>query len=390
MTDRVERPGSLVGARVKRINDPRLLRGDGRYVDDLHLDGMLEATILRSPVAHARITTFDADGTGADLVLGPQEISDSTRPLPCVWLTPDQRQTEVPVADLVVRYAGQPIAVVVGSSRAAAEDATELIDLDFDELANVHDAEAALAPGAPLLHPEWGTNLAATLTVGDDEADVDEVFARAAHVISRRLVIPRVVPSPMETRGVVASWDPGTEELTMWSSTQTPHHVRDHLAHCLRLRIDQVRVIAPDLGGGFGSKEHLYADEVMVCLASMRLGRPVKWVEDRVEHFTATFHGRDAVHHARLALDEEGRFLAIQSRIVGNLGAHPSNVGTGPFRISSTMLPGPYRFERAGTTIQAAVTCTTPTGAYRGFGMQEAASTRPPASSESTRSHCAG
>jgi aerobic carbon-monoxide dehydrogenase large subunit len=367
------RPGSLVGSRVPRISDARLLRGEGNFVDDVHLDGMLHATIVRSPVAHGDVTTFATEGTGADLVLGPDDIAAATEPMPCVWVTPDQRQLEQPVAQRRVAYVGQAIGVVVAATRADAEDAAELVDLDVDDLPAVSDAEEALLDGAPLLRPEWGDNVAATLSMGDPLDEVDAVFATAATVVERRLVIPRVVPSPMETRGVVASWDRNLRELTVWSSTQTPHHVRDHLAHCLRLRSDQVRVIAPDLGGGFGAKEHLYADEVMVCLASMRLARPVKWVEDRVEHFTATFHGRDAVHFARIALDEDHRFLAIQTRIVGNLGAHPSNVGTGPFRVSSQMLPGPYRFDKVGTTLQGVLTTTTPTGAYRGFGMQEAA-----------------
>jgi carbon-monoxide dehydrogenase large subunit len=177
----------------------------------------------------------------------------------------------------------------------------------------------------------------------------------------------------METRGVVADWNVGARQMTVWLSTQTPHHARDHIAHVLGLRADQVRVIAGDLGGGFGAKEHLYCDEAIVCLAAMRLGRPVKWIEDRVEHFTSTFHGRDAVHDARLAMTSDGTFLAIHTHVTGNLGAHFSNVGTGPFRVSGLMLPGPYRLPVAGATISAVWTTTTPTGAYRGFGMQEAA-----------------
>lgn len=367
------RPASLVGARVPRINDPRLLRGEGRYVDDVHLSGMVHATVLRSPVAHADVRTFDGTHSGALLVLGPDEIAAATRPLDCVWLAPGQRQTTVPLGEGRVRYVGQPVGIVVATSRAAAEDAAELVEIDYEQLDAVADAEAALADDAPLLHPDWGSNLAAEFTVGDDLESVDAVMAGAARVIERRLVIQRVAPNPMETRGIVASWDANLGELTVWSSTQTPHHVRDHIALTLGLSADQVRVIAPDLGGGFGSKEHLYPDEVLVCLASMRLSRPVKWIEDRVEHFTATMHARDAVHHARLALDADGRFLAISSDVVGNLGAHPSNVGTGPFRISGSMLPGPYRFASAGTRIRAVLTNTTPTGAYRGFGMQEAA-----------------
>lgn len=373
MTLTPERPASLVGARVRRLNDPRLLRGEGRYVDDVHLAGMVHATVLRSPVAHGDVRSFDATGTDALLVLGPDEIAAATRPLDCVWLAEGQRQTSVPLGERRVRYVGQPIGLVVAASRPAAEDAAEMVVVDYDELPTVSDQEEALAAGAPLLHPDWGTNVAAEFTVGDDRETVEAAMARAARVVERRLVIPRIVPSPMETRGVVASWDANLRELTFWSSTQTPHHVRDHLALSLGLAADQVRVIAPDLGGGFGSKEHLYPDEVLVALAAMRLGRPVKWIEDRVEHFTATMHARDAIHYARLGMDDDGRFVVIASDVVGNLGAHPSNVGTGPFRISGTMLPGPYRFASAGVTIRGVLTNTTPTGAYRGFGMQEAA-----------------
>ena len=368
------RPASLVGARVRRINDPRLLRGDGRYVDDLHLDEMRHAHIVRSPIAHGKVTHFGAPVTETDLVLGPAEIAAATEHLSCVWLTPDQKQRTVPVADSHVRYVGQPIGVVVGPSRAVAEDVAEWIDVEIDELPAVWDAEAALADGAPLLYPEWGTNVIATLQMGDGGTDhLEAAFASCDRVLERRLRVQRVAPIPLETRGVVASWDPAVQELTMWSSTQTPHHVRDQLAHCLRLRTDQVRVIAPDLGGGFGAKEHLYADEVIVCLASMRLGRPVKWVEDRTEHFTATYHGRDVVHHARLGFLDDGTLVALDARTVGNLGAHASNVGTGPLRVTGQMLQGPYRLRAAGTTIQGVATTTTPTGAYRGFGMQEAA-----------------
>ena len=374
MTVAPERPASLVGARVRRVNDPRLLRGEGRYVDDVHLAGMVHATIVRSPVAHGDVRTFDASGADALLVLGPDEIAAATDPLRCVWIAVGgQRQTEVPVSDRRVRYVGQPIGVVVAVSRPAAEDAAELIEVDFDELPTVSDQESALADGAPLLQPDWGTNVLADFRVGDDAETVEAAMAGAARVIERRLVIPRIVPSPMETRGVVASWDANMRELTMWTSSQTPHHVRDHLATTLRLSADQVRVVAPDLGGGFGAKEHLYPDEVMVALASMRLGRPVKWIEDRVEHFTATMHARDAIHYARLGMDDDGRFIAISSDVIGNNGAHPSNVGTGPFRISGSMLPGPYRFTSAGVRIRGVLTNTTPTGAYRGFGMQEAA-----------------
>ncbi|SEG91950.1 carbon-monoxide dehydrogenase large subunit [Thermomonospora echinospora] len=366
----------LVGARVPRLNDPRLLSGQGTYIDDISLPGMLHAVMVRSSIAHGRVERLEVDEALADedvhAVITLDQAMARLGELPLVWLAPGQRHTAVPVVSREVRYVGQPLGVVVADSRAAAEDALDLVDIGYEELDAVVDAEEALADGAPLLYPEWGTNVVASYSIGDTGEEIEQVFAGAAHVVERRLRVQRLAVNPIEPRGVVARWDAGLETLTVWTSTQVSHHVRDHLAVVLGLRTDQVRVIARDVGGGFGAKEHLYADEALTCLAAMITGRPVKWIEDRGEHFGATFHARDVVHRARLATDADGRFLAIHSDIVGNCGAHASNVGTGPFRISSIMLPGPYRFERAGTTITGVVTTTTPTGAMRGFGMQEA------------------
>jgi carbon-monoxide dehydrogenase large subunit len=334
---------------------------------------MLHATIVRSPIPHGTVTAFGGVGRHDVYVLGPDEIRAATKPMPCMWIAPEQPQVSVPLAERTLRYVGQPIGVVVAGSRAEAEDVAEVLDLEIDPMLGVSDQCAALAEGAPLLYPEHGSNLAVRFAIGDPDGVIEQVMSEADIVVSRRLRIPRIVPSPMETRGLVADWSPGLRQMTVWMSTQTPHHVRDHIAHVLGLRADQVRVIAGDLGGGFGAKEHLYSDEAIVCLAAMQLGRPVKWIEDRVEHFTSTFHGRDAVHDARLAMRSDGTFLAIHTHVTGNLGAHFSNVGTGPFRVSGLMLPGPYRLPVAGATISAVWTTTTPTGAYRGFGMQEAA-----------------
>jgi carbon-monoxide dehydrogenase large subunit len=371
--------GNLIGTSVRRPQDPRLLTGNGRYIDDLHLRGMLHATIVRSAAAHAEITAFDATEARqvADLVLGPEQINEATDPLPGVWVMPGQRQVATPIAPADrIRHAGQALGIVVAGSRAQAEDAAELLHIDLRTLPAVADQEDALRPDAPLLYPDWGSNRLAELEFGTTEQECEAVFATAATIVERRFVTPRVAPSPIETRGVVASWDPGLAELTFYSSTQAPHHIRDLLAGALRLRTDQVRVIARDLGGGFGLKERLAHDEVMVALASMRLGRPVKWIEDRTENLSGAGQARDAVHYARLALDADANFLAISVRIVGNSGAHISNVGTGPFQISATSFNGAYRFAAARTTIEAVVTNTPPTGAYRGFGNQESAWTR--------------
>ncbi len=373
--DGIRRP--YVGQSIPRVNDSKLLAGSGRFVDDIEFPGIVQATILRSTVAHGDVVEFDAREALEDpevrLILGPDEIQAVTAPLPCIWLAPGQRFTEGPVVETRQRYVGQPLGIIVAASRGAAEDAAELVALSFDELPCVTDSQESVDTRDVLLYPEWGDNTCATVDAGDSRDEIEATIAKADRVVERTLRIQRIAPSPMETRGVVARWDSGDEYLTVWMSTQTPHHVRDLLATTLKLRADQIRVVAGDVGGGFGAKEHLYPDEILVCLAAMKLpGIPVKWIEDRVEHMTATLHGRDAVHRARLALDSEGRFLALHSEILGNLGAHSSNVGLGPFRVSASMLPGPYHFERAGASITAVVTNTTPTGAYRGFGMQEA------------------
>jgi carbon-monoxide dehydrogenase large subunit len=376
MTPEAARP-KMVGARVERLDDPRLLTGGGRYVDDIRLPDMVHAHILRSPVAGGAVTSVDAgdalaDG-GCELLLHALDDHGLGR-IPCVWLQPGQRQVSYPVLDPQVRYVGQPVGVIVSRSRALAEDLTELVDIDFEERDDpVLDADHALSVGAPLVDPEMGTNVCVELFRGDPWKEVEPLFDRAHVVVRRKLRIQRVAGHPMETRGVVASWDRSMQRLTVWTSTQAVHHAREHLADVLGLRQDQVHVRAPDVGGAFGTKEHLYPDEVLVCAAAMRLGRPVKWIEDRYEHFTATLHARDQVHEASIAVDAEGYFLALWSDIVHDLGAHPSNVGSGPSQVASIMLQGPYRFERAGTRVRAVLSNRTPTGAYRGFGMQQAA-----------------
>ncbi|GAA4987634.1 molybdopterin-dependent oxidoreductase [Yinghuangia aomiensis] len=367
----------LTGQRLNRVTDPMILAGQARYVDDIALTGMLHAAILRSPVAHARIMSFDAADAlaldGVVAVLGPDDIARMTEPQPCTWLVPGQRITNVPLADTVVRHIGQPVGIVVAESRALAEDGADLVLVDYDGLPAVAAPEAALAADAPLLYPDLGGNTVAEAVFGTPPEDLERAFATAAHIVERRLEVPRVAPSPMETRGVVADFAPGTGELTVWTSNQGPHMTQQHLAHILRLRIDRIRVVQPHLGGSFGAKDHLYQDEALACLAAVHLRRPVKWIEDRTEHFTATKHGRGGVYHARLALDEDAAFTALDVRITADLGAFPSTVGTGPFQVTAMTSPGPYRYTAAGATLTGVVTNTTPTAAYRGYGQNESA-----------------
>lgn len=366
--------GTHIGASAPRREDARLLTGKGRYVGSVRLPGTAHAVVVRSPIAHGRLTGCDTKAVWAvDGVLDVITAKDAAGiRLPCVSLAPGQRETSYPILGEAIRYVGQPVAVVVAATPEAARDAADLIDLDFDRLPPVIGVERALDGAAALLYPEWGTNVATDFVLGDD--DCDAAIAGAAHVVEMTFRFGRAAPHALEPRGVVASF--ADDELTIRTSTQAPHHVRDHAADALGLSHDRVRVISGDVGGGFGGKEHLYPDEALVCLAAIRLGRPVSWTESPADRLAASLPARAAVHRGRLALDADGRFVALHADIVGDLGAHASNVGIAPFAVTATMLPGPYRFDRAGVRLRGVVTTTTPTGSYRGFGQPEATWTR--------------
>ncbi len=362
----------LIGASVTRKVDDRLLRGGGRYVADLDLPDTVHAHVLRAPIAHARVTGVTVDQAlavpGVLDVIVRSDIEGAM--LPCIQVQPGQLQEEYEVVQDVARYVGQPLGLVVASSRAVAEDGAEMVWFDFAERPPVVEIEQALADET-VLYPEIGTNLLLDFTLGDPPAEVQAALADAAHVAHMKTTLHRHLGTPIETRGVVADWDHRRELLTLHSSTQVAHHARDHLAGALGLRADQVRVIAPDVGGGFGVKDHLYPDEVLVALASIRLRRPVKWIEDRVEHMVGTVAARDHQAEATLAVDADGRFLAWSFEIIANLGGHASNVGAGPAAVGAAWSEGPYCFQRGMARIRGVVTNRTPVGAYRGFGMPE-------------------
>ncbi|MET8756366.1 xanthine dehydrogenase family protein molybdopterin-binding subunit [Lentzea sp. NPDC004782] len=364
----------LIGASVPRLHDERLLRGDGHYVDDIDAIGALHVAFVRSPVAHGHVTRFDATAAlraGAALVLGPDDIARLTGPLPTIWRIPGQHLGEVELAAHTVRYVGQPIGLVVARDRASAEDAVELVEIEIDPLPQVIGIDAALADGAPLVYPEIGTNVAGEIHFGAPVEDVDKAVTDAPHVVERVFDVQRICHSPMEPHGLLAEWVPSVGSMTVWISTQVPHVVRTGVAAGLRLRADQVRVVAPDVGGAFGGKAVLSVDETLVCLAAKVVGGRVKWIEDRRENLTASYQGRGQRAHARLALDADGRFLALHTWIKGDLGAYPSQAGSGPFQVAGLTVEGPYRFELAAATVTAVYTNTVPTGAYRGYGMQE-------------------
>lgn len=375
-------PGGSIGRSIRRREDPRLLMGQGLFVADVRLPGLLHAAFVRSPYPHARIVRVDlgralaAPGvvaalSGADLRPDPPRLPmlvphAALRPrMPCI------------LARGVVRHVGEPVAVVVAESAAEAEDAAELVAIDYDALPAVLEAEAALEPGSPLVHAAEGAedNLmaAVTQTVGDPDA----VFAEAersagsgqALALRYDFRFGRLSGQPMETRGVVASFERSKlgEQLTVWDSTQSPHTARRVLAELLGLPRHAVRVIAPDVGGGFGIKNRFYGEEFVVPYLARRLGRPVRWIEDRREDLLTTYQAREQVHHLEVAARADGTLLAIRDRYVVDNGAYSPFGLVVPFNTGTT-LPGPYRLANYRFEMRAAYTNKTAMAPYRAAG----------------------
>jgi carbon-monoxide dehydrogenase large subunit len=363
----------FVGAHVRRLEDPRLVQGQARYVDDLQLPGLLHLAFVRSPHPHARLAGIDAGparaAPGVAAVLLAADLG-ALAPKPMTVAPPGFRvPPHAPLAADAVRYVGQPVAAAVARDRYAARDAADLVEVRYEPLPAVVDPERALEPGAPRVHAALDSNLA--FEHGWSAGDVDAAFRRAAHVVRGRFVQPRVAPVPMETRGVLARYEAG--ELTVWISTQMPHHVRGQLATVFGLPEHRIRVIAPEVGGGFGCKGGLYDDEIVTVAAALRLGRPVKWIETRSESLVATTHGRGQVHEAELAVAADGAFLAVRVRGVADLGAHPETFSASPPLLAGRLVTGAYRILAASVVVQGAYTHKTPTAAYRGAGRPEAA-----------------
>jgi aerobic carbon-monoxide dehydrogenase large subunit len=361
-----------IGRRLPRKEDERLLRGLGRFVDDTDDPRMLHMAVGRSPFPRARILAVDASkalelpGVAA-VLLGPEvvartEPSTVLRPLPGVPKLPYSAMA----ADVAL-YEGQPVVSIVASDRYTAEDALALVEIDYEPLPHVVDTEGALEPDAPLLHQRLPSNL---LVANPREmGDVEAAFARADVVVGDRFSINRVAGLPMEGRGIVAHYTPGLRTLDIRASTQVPHLHRRQLALALRFPEADIRVVASDLGGGFGLKLGIYPEDVLACLHAIDLGRPVKWIEDRTEHFRATTHAREAVHHAEIAATKEGRIIGMRDTYVVDGGAFNSSFGS-PM-LSSYMFTGPYHVEDAFTERRVAITNKTPVGAYRGYGQPE-------------------
>ncbi|MEA2780415.1 MAG: aerobic carbon-monoxide dehydrogenase large subunit [Rhodospirillaceae bacterium] len=374
-----------IGQTVRRVEDRRFLTGSGQYVGDIDLPRQLHAYFLRSPHPHARIRKIDATAASAApgvalVALGRDLVADGIGTLPCdIQLdnrdgTPMKKPPRQALATDSVRYVGDGVAMVLAESLAQARDAAELIEVDYEALPAVTNTRAALDSDAPQVWPEIPGNLALDWQLGD-EAAVDAALARAAHVTRLTLVNNRVVVNSMEPRGVVAAYDPGSERFTVWSSTQGSHSLRDWLAKSiLHVPPERVRVITPDVGGGFGMKFFLYPEHVAVTWAARKIGRPVKWVGERSDAFQTDTHGRDHVSNAALALDADGQFLALKVETVANLGAYLSSYAPYiPTVAGNYMLGGLYRTSAIHSRVKCVYSHTVPVDAYRGAGRPEAA-----------------
>ena len=366
-------PTRYIGTRTPRKEDPKLIRGRGVFTDDVSLPGTVYVSLVRSPHAHARIRRIDA--AAAKKVAGVVSVitgkdAEATGVLPVFITVPGMNGSKhMPLATDKARYAGDAVAAVVADTREAAKRAADRVTVDYEPLPVVVEATKALEPGAPILHEELGSNLVFTYPVKG--GDIDKAFREAEATVKLRIVNQRLIPNAMEPRAVVAKFE--ADELTVWSSTQIPHFVQLILSVNLGLSQNKVRVIAPEVGGGFGSKLQVYAEELLVAHLAKQLGRPVKWTEDRREGYLATIHGRDLVEDVEVAAKRDGTLLGVRIRTVANVGAYLQAFAPGiPTILHSFILPGAYRIPAFDCEVRGAYTNTTPVDAYRGAGRPEA------------------
>src|SRR3989475_30379 len=370
------------GASVKRREDPRFLRGEGRFVDDLAIPGMLHAAFLRSPHAHAVVksmrTAAAAAAPGVVRVLTFAAVERWMKPLPLFGAVPpglaavvkfEVRQApQWALCRERARHVGEIVAMVVADSPERAEDPAELMEGDGGPLPPVVDMLHAADAGSPLVHPEWGTNVGVGFT--HSIGDADRAFARADAVVSETFHVQRYVGMPLECRGVVAAWDRRGGTLPTPDSTPALHFVQQGLMTALGLPPHKIRVIAPDLGGGFGTKASGYPEDALVPIAARALGRPVKWIENRREHMSGAAHARHQIHAISLAATRDGAILAVRDRIWLDLGAYNVWGVVLPYNTVAHLI-GPHRIENMRVDVQAVVTNKTPNAPYRGAGRPE-------------------
>ena len=374
-----------VGRSLLRREDRRLLTGQGQFIADLVLPRMLHAVVVRSPVAHARIRSVDlsraaaAPGVvfaldGADLLQMLPSVPEGQISLPRKWTSVIQHKFLSPRQPLLahdkVRHVGEALAIIVAESRTQAEDAAELVQTDLEELPAVVDPEAALRSDSCIVHDQFQTNLIGNFSVGRGNADA--ALARAPHRLTRRFYHHRYTAVPMECRGVVSAYDPRSDTATIWSSTQVVHWVRREAAALLGLPEARVRCVALDVGGGFGGKGHVYPEDLLITFLARRLGRPVRWIEDRREHMMSATHSRDQLHDVEVGFDNDGRILALRDDYIVDCGAW-NPIGSGVAYNTAVHLTGPYKIENLAASGRIAVTNKVPNAPYRGAGRPEAA-----------------
>ena len=371
-------PARVFGSGIRRREDPRLLTGTARYTADFVLPGMTYAAVLRSPHGHARIRGIDTSrakrASGVVAVFTGVDTEGTLQCIPCAWLLPNAglkiSQYRAMATD-VVRYVGDAVAVVVAESEYEAYDALDLIDVDYEPLSAVVDPEKAAAPGAPQLHADVPGNVAFHWTVAG--GDVAAAFSSASVIVRDRIIQQRLIPTAMETRGALAQFTPATGELTLWNTTQNPHIVRFIMSLVAGVSEDRVRVVAPEVGGGFGSKIPQIQGDFIAVFCAMKLGRPVRWIETRSENYQSTTHGRDHVQDVEVAASNDGRILGIRATVWAGMGAYLSTAAPGiPTILHGLMLSGPYRVPAVKEDVYGVYTNTTPVEAYRGAGRPEA------------------
>ena len=365
----------FIGKPLKRKEDPRLIQGIGHYVDDLNLAGMHYAAFLRSPYAHANIRSVDLSkarhASGVVLALSGADIDGAIQPVPCAAQIPDMKPAARPVlARDRVRFVGELVAVVVATDRYAARDALDLIEVDYEALTPIVNPEKAIAKGAAPLHAGHKDNVAFKWEL--EGGDLKAAFQSADKVIKQRIVNQRVIPVPIETRGVLADYKPGEGQLTVWSSTQIPHLLRTQIASMLNFPETLVHVITPEVGGGFGTKLNVYPEEALIAYLAIQLGKPVKWSESRRENFQATIHGRDQIDDVEVAVKRDGTVLGLRCRVIADLGAYYQLLTPLIPTLTGLMMTGCYKIPAARMEITGVFTNKMATDAYRGAGRPEA------------------
>ena len=374
MATTTAKPDTLIGKRIRRREDPRLITGTATYVDDITMPGMHHAVVVRSPHAAANIRSIDIKAAlakpGVAAIFTFKDI-EHVAPVPCGAALPGLR---VPHHSILAKdrvyFVGHPVAVVVATDRYIAADAADAVEVDYEVLQAVADPEKALAPGAVAVHPEWPDNTA--FTFHQEGGEVDQAFADAELIVKERITSQRLVPMSMETRGVVADWRGADRALTLFTSTQVPHLVRTLVAAMLGLDENRLRVVAPEVGGGFGSKLNIYAEEALMGFVAMKIGKPVKWIESRRENFLCTIHGRGHVDYYELAAKRDGTILGIKLKIIQDLGAYHQLLGPAIPTLSVLMAPGLYKARNVRADVVGVFTNCVPTDAYRGAGRPEA------------------